>query len=192
MKKLSSVALFACLLVSTIVAVQAGERRVGGEAGSGELKTKVKPANTGVWINGEYVGHVDQFSGPGEHLYLPAGEHKVKLTRVFYEPHETTVTIKEGEETLLRHKMAPNGDKPAPGPYGRIKIQPTPELNVGLIVDGYHVGYADQVNKLAQTLLLSAGKHEIELVYEGYKPYKTTIEVEAGKKQILTPKMEKE
>ncbi|MEZ5396046.1 MAG: PEGA domain-containing protein [Bryobacterales bacterium] len=78
---------------------------------------------------------MDQFSGPGEHLYLSPGEHEVRLTRVFYKDHTQKVDIKAGETTLLSHKMEPNGDKPAPGPYGRIKIQPTPELDAGLIVD---------------------------------------------------------
>lgn len=180
----------AALLLSAGMTLPAGERRIGDHPDPGELKTKVKPDNTGVWIDGEYIGHADRFSGPGEHLYLPPGEHEVRLTRVFHHDHTETVNIQAGEKTVLRHKMQPNGDKPAPGPYGRIKIQPTPELNAGLIVDGYHVGYADQVNKVAQTLLLTEGTHTIELVYEGYKPYKTTIEVKAGEKKILTPKLE--
>ncbi|MEZ5396047.1 MAG: PEGA domain-containing protein [Bryobacterales bacterium] len=46
------------------------------------------------------------------------------------------------------------------------------------------------MNKIAQTPLLPAGTHTIELVYEGYKPFKQTIEVKAGEKMILTPKME--
>jgi hypothetical protein len=60
-------------------------------------------------------------------------------------------------------------------------------LNAALIVDGMHVGYADQVNKIAQTLLLLPGQHTIELRYAGYQPYVTTITVEANQKQILTP-----
>ncbi len=182
----------ALALAVLLPVMQAGDRRIGNHASPGELKTKVKPNNTGVWVDGEYAGHADRFSGPGERLYLDPGEHEIRLTRVFHHDHVEKVTIKSGEKTVLRHKMQPNGDKPAPGPYAKIKIHPSPELNAGLIVDGYHIGYADQVNKIAQTLLLPAGEHTIELVYEGYKPYKTTINVKAGEKKVLTPTMEPE
>jgi hypothetical protein len=60
-------------------------------------------------------------------------------------------------------------------------------LIAALIVDGMHVGYADQVNNIAETLLLLPGQHTIELRYAGYQPYVTTITVEANQKQILTP-----
>lgn len=183
----AGLALVALLLSSPAPAV-AGDRTIGTSSTPGVLKTKVKPDDAGIYVDGEYAGHADRFNGPGENLYLAPGEHEIRVSLVYYKDYTTKVTIQPGEKTVVQHAMAPSGEAHPTGPFGRIKISPPKsELNAAVIVDGMHVGYADQVNKIAQTLLLLPGPHKIELLYAGYQPYVTTITVEANKKQILTP-----
>lgn len=172
--------------------VHAGDKTVGSAANPGVLKTKVKPDDAGVWVNGEYVGHADRFSGPGENLFLPPGEHEIRFTMVYYQDYVEKVTIEPGEKTVIRKRLEPSDEKRPTGPFGKVKIHPAQALNAAVIVNGRHIGYADQINKIGQTLLLVPGKHEIELRYDGYKPYKTTIEVVAGARQVLTPTLEPE
>jgi len=181
----------ACLaLLAAAPSMDAGDKTVGSAANPGILKTKVKPDDAGVWVDGEYVGHADRFSGPGENLFLSPGEHEIRFTMVYYQDHTEKVTIKAGEKTVIRQKLAPSDEKRPTGPFGKVKIHPAQALNAAVIVNGRHIGYADQINKIGQTLLLMPGKHEIELRYEGYKPYKTTIEVTANQRQVLTPTLE--
>lgn len=166
----------------------AGDRKLGSASEPGVLKTKVKPDDAGVWVDGEYAGHADRFNGPGENLYLSPGEHEIRFTMVYFKDHTSKVTIVAGEKTVIRENLAPTGEAHPTGPFGQVKIQPTGELlNAAVIVDGMHIGYADQVNKIAQTLLLLPGAHKIEVVYAGYQPYVTTITVEANKKQVIVP-----
>lgn len=61
----------------------------GSGAGAGALDTDVWPARTQVWIDGRYVGFVDQFDGWPRYLWLPRGTYDV----VFY---------LEGFQTLAR------------------------------------------------------------------------------------------
>jgi hypothetical protein len=175
-------------LLGAIGPAFAGDRTIGSSPNPGVLKTKVQPDDAGIYIDGEYAGHADRFNGPRENLFLPPGEHEVRVSLVYYKDYVTKVTIQPGEKTVIRHAMEPSGEAHPTGPFGRIKIDtPKSDLNAAVIVDGMHVGYADQVNKIAQTLLLLPGEHKIELLYAGYQPYVTTITVEAGKKQILRP-----
>ena len=176
------------LLLGSFGSAMAGDRTIGSSPNPGILKTKVKPDDAGIYIDGEYAGHADRFNGPRENLFLTPGEHEVRVSMVYYKDYTTKVTIQPGEKTVMQHSMAPSGEAHPTGPFGRIKISPPKsELNAAVIVDGMHVGYADQVNKIAQTLLLLPGEHKIELLYAGYQPYVTTITVEANEKQILTP-----
>lgn len=167
----------------------AGDKTYGSAANPGILKTKVRPADAGVWIDGNYLGHADRFSGPGENLYLPPGEHEVRFTMVYFQDHVETVTIREGEKTIVRKKLEPSDEKRPTGPFGKVKIHPAGALNAAVLVNGRHIGYADQINKIAQTLLLEPGKHEIELRYEGYQPWKQTVEIQAGQRTVLEPQL---
>ena len=180
--------LLAGLLLGSFGSTMAGDRTIGSSPNPGILKTKVSPDDAGIYIDGEYAGHADRFNGPGEKLFLPPGEHEVRVSLVYYKDYTTKDTIQPGEKTVMQHSMAPSGEAHPTGPFGRIKIDtPKADLNAALLVDGMHVGYVDQVNKIAQTLLLLPGEHKIELRYAGYQPYVTTIQVEANKKQTLTP-----
>jgi hypothetical protein len=173
-----------------VSSLDAGDRTLGSAPDPGILKTKVKPDDVGVWVDGKYAGHTDRFSGPGEHLYLPPGRHEVRFTLAFFEDYTTTVDIQAGVKTFIRHRMEPSSEKPPDGPFGKVKIQPpTAELNAAVLVDGRQIGYADQVNKIAQTLLLETGEHKIELHYAGYRPYETTVHIEADKKYVITPSL---
>jgi hypothetical protein len=185
---LTGAALTLVLVMGSVSPALAGDKTLGRASDPGVLKTKVKPDDAGVWVDGEYVGHADRFNGPGEHLYLAPGEHEIRLTMVYFKEHTTKVTIAPGEKTVLRQHLEPSGEPHPTGPFGRVRIQPEGDLlNAAVIVDGMHIGYADQVNKIAQTLLLLPGEHKVEVIYTGYQPYVTTITVEANKKQIIVP-----
>lgn len=56
----------------------AGTRLVLGEP-SGCLSFRVRPDDTRVYLNGRYLGVVDQFDGWPDKLYLPPGEYRLRL-----------------------------------------------------------------------------------------------------------------
>jgi hypothetical protein len=67
--------------------------RVYGGQDQGNLKLKVKPRNAKVYVDGYYVGLVDEFDGAFQKLTLNGGRHKVELRAEGYETTEFDVLI---------------------------------------------------------------------------------------------------
>lgn len=57
------------------------------------MKLKVKPRNAKVYVDGYYVGLVDEFDGAFQKLTLNGGRHKVELRAEGYETTEFDVLI---------------------------------------------------------------------------------------------------
>jgi hypothetical protein len=67
--------------------------QVYGGHDQGALKLKVKPRNAKVYVDGYYVGLVDQFDGAFQKLTLNGGRHKVELRAEGYETTEFDVLV---------------------------------------------------------------------------------------------------
>jgi len=67
--------------------------RVYGGHDQGSLKLKVKPHSAKVYVDGYYVGLVDEFDGAFQKLTLNGGRHKVQLRADGYETTEFDVLI---------------------------------------------------------------------------------------------------
>ena len=65
--------------------------------GDGALKLKVKPADASVYVDGYYVGNVDQFDGMFQKLSLNGGTHHVEIKADGYETSEFDVLITPGK-----------------------------------------------------------------------------------------------
>jgi PEGA domain len=66
---------------------------VYGGHDQGQLKLKVKPRNAKVYVDGYYVGLVDEFDGAFQKLTLNGGRHKVELRAEGYETTEFDVLV---------------------------------------------------------------------------------------------------
>jgi hypothetical protein len=66
---------------------------VYGGHDQGSLKLKVKPRTAKVFVDGYYVGVVDEFDGAFQKLTLNGGRHKVELRADGYETTEFDVLI---------------------------------------------------------------------------------------------------
>jgi hypothetical protein len=64
-----------------------------GRGEQGNLKLKVKPRTAKVYVDGYFVGYVDQFDGSFEKLALNTGRHKVEVKAEGYETAEFDVLI---------------------------------------------------------------------------------------------------
>ena len=67
--------------------------QVYGGQDQGNLKLKVKPRNAKVYVDGFYVGLVDEFDGAFQKLTLNGGRHKLELRADGYETAEFDVLI---------------------------------------------------------------------------------------------------
>jgi hypothetical protein len=87
-------------------------RRVRRSAGStleqglsGGLQLDIEPRRALVYVDGWYVGVVDQFSGYYRHLEIAAGSHTIEILATDYEPLAFDVAISPGRTTTYRGSL---------------------------------------------------------------------------------------
>ena len=68
----------------------------------GGLQLDIEPRRALVYVDGWYVGIVDEFSGYYRHLEVPAGVHTFGIVATDYEPLEFDLTIAPGRTTTYR------------------------------------------------------------------------------------------
>jgi hypothetical protein len=72
---------------------------------SGSLRLKINPRQAQIYIDGYYVGVVDNFDGAFQKLGVEAGSHKVELKADGYEPIQFEVLITPGETVIYKGEM---------------------------------------------------------------------------------------
>jgi formylglycine-generating enzyme required for sulfatase activity len=121
----------------------------------GMLVVTTTPTGASVTVDGDFSGRT-----PLSLELRPEQSYRVELFKAGHEPSERRVRVEAGVETRLALDLAPiRGElRVAVGPPG-----------ARLRIDGRDVGPADQ------TLELTAEEHAVEIVLDGYAPYRTTV-----------------
>ncbi len=81
----------------------------GGYAGSdftGSIRLKVKPADASVYVDGFYVGIVDDFDGSFQKLRLDRGPHHIEMRQQNHQPLAVDVMIQEDFTITYRGELA--------------------------------------------------------------------------------------
>jgi hypothetical protein len=181
-----------------------GSVRYSGSA----LRTKVKPVETEVWVNGYFAGVVDDFDGVFQRLYLPAGEHDLEFHLDGYRNFRQRLYLNPGDTREITHQMVPaspgephsaplppralpeewtseaavpSGDRPA-SPFGILAIRVEP-ADAQIVVDGEVWLGTD--NRTELVIHVPAGWHELEVRKSGYQTFKTEVELAEGARTRL-------
>jgi len=86
---------------------QGSIRPVPGAAAYGGLSFDISPNDAGVWLDGEYVGSVGDFSPYAAPLTLTPGRHRIEVQADGYRPMAWDVNIVPGEVIPVRGAMQP-------------------------------------------------------------------------------------
>jgi hypothetical protein len=87
-----------------------------------EIKLDVRPSRAAVFLNGGYVGHVDEFNGPGQWMVVPSGPYDLRITLPGYLSFETQITVRPGQKLEVKTDLPPASIRDAAPLVGR---QPT-------------------------------------------------------------------
>jgi hypothetical protein len=79
-----------------------------GGSYDGGLRLKVKPSEAEVFVDGYYVGIVDEFDNPFQQLQLESGPHRVEVREDGYEPLTFEVRIVPGKTITYKSEMKKN------------------------------------------------------------------------------------
>ena len=108
--------LLLALLLPPVVVVQ---NQVLGEVAI-DGKTKVEKTS-GVWVDGQYVGYVNELVGDKKLLLLP-GEHEIAVRQAGYIEEVREVTVEPGKKTTIAISMRKDSSE-APATAGGSELE---------------------------------------------------------------------
>jgi hypothetical protein len=79
----------------------------GRSRGTGQLRLKVKPEHGQVYVDGYYVGEVDNFDGVFQRMPIEAGAHRVEIRAAGFQSVTFDVMVVPGETVTYKGQLRP-------------------------------------------------------------------------------------
>jgi PEGA domain-containing protein len=152
----------------------------------GELRfiAASKAAKTsGVWIDGQYVGYLDELKDDRKVMLLP-GEHQVAVRQSGYTDFTQQVVVEPGKALRLRVRMQLDPQARFPKVTSQIKLQVEPDRAAVFLDDGF-VGHVREFSGLGRSMLVSPGKHRIKVTLPGYQTFETEVNLLPRQKSTI-------
>ncbi len=165
----------AVLLASVVVA----QNQLLGEV---EILGKTKVDKTsGVWVDGQYVGYVEELTGDKKILLLP-GDHEIDVRQAGYLEQDQKITVEPGKKTTINASMQKDPKAQFPrGATAEVKLDVTPD-RAAVFVDDAYVGTPKQFGGLGRAMVIAPGKHHVKIALAGYQDFTTEINLRPGQK----------
>jgi PEGA domain len=141
--------------------------------------TKVE-RDSGVWVDGGYVGYVKELKGNKKVLLLP-GEHEIVVRQSGYDDFVQKIVVEPGQATAIRVVMRPSPKAQAPDITATLKLTVKPG-RAAVFLDDKFVGHASEFGGALHSMLISPGKHRIKVELPGYRTFETEVNLLAGQK----------
>jgi PEGA domain len=183
------------LLAATIAAAQNGRAPVVPTSSSkvmGEIKfegaTKVD-RESGVWVDGNYVGYMKELKGDKKLLLLP-GEHQIAVRQSGYDDFEQKIVVEPGQVQVVdvRMHLSPRATSPDITATLKLDVQPN---RAAVFLDGKFVGHAGEFGGALHSMLISPGKHRIKVELPGYRTFETEVNLLANQKSEVKTELVK-
>jgi hypothetical protein len=169
-------AIFFAILRPSIVVAQ---NQLLGEV---EIQGKTKIDRTsGVWVDGQYLGYVEELTGDKKILLLP-GDHEIDVRQAGYIEQGQKITVEPGKKTTINVSMQkdPKAQFPS-GATSQVKLDVTPD-RAAVFVDDAYVGTPKEFGGLGRAMLIAPGKHHVKIALAGYQDFTTEVNLRPGQK----------
>jgi hypothetical protein len=142
-----------------------------------EGKTKLE-RDSGVWIDGNYVGYLKELKGSKKVTLLP-GQHEVVVRQSGYQDYVEKIVVEPGQKRLVSVTMhlAPRASVPEITSTLKLKIKPK---RAAVFLDEKFVGHAADFGGAFRSMKISPGKHRIRVELPGYRTFDTEINLLAN------------
>ena len=159
--------------------VRAAQNQVMGELQfSGATKVE---RDSGVWIDGQYVGYLKELKGNKKIMLLP-GDHEISVRQAGYDDFTRRIVAEPGQVQPFHVKMEREPRTQYPSANAAIlKLNITPE-RAAVFVDGGYIGHASDFGGVFHSMLVIPGKHRIKIELPGYQTFETEINLLARQK----------
>jgi len=172
-----------CLALSglTIPFAAHAQNQVLGEL---QLVGKTKADKTsGVWVDGQYVGYVNELKDDKRILLLP-GEHEFAVRQSGYTDFRQKIVVEPHKRIVLKVVMLKDPRTHLPNVTSQIKLQVTPE-RAAVFVDDAFAGTVGEFSGAGHGMLVSPGKHRIKIALPGYQAFDTEVDLPAEQKIMI-------
>ena len=142
-----------------------------------EGKTKLE-RDSGVWIDGNYVGYLKELKGSKKVTLLP-GQHEVVVRQSGYQDYVEKIVVEPGQKRLVSVTMhlAPRASVPEITSTLKLQIKPK---RAAVFLDEKFVGHAADFGGAFRSMKISPGKHRIRVELPGYRTFDTEINLLAN------------
>lgn len=161
-----------CLLLLAAVAPHLkAQNQVLGEVAF-DAKTKIDKTS-GVWVDGQYLGYVDELKDKRKVLLLP-GKHEISVRQSGYSNFEEQVLVEPGKKTVIAVSMQKDPRAKLSAVTSQIKLKVTPD-NAAVILDGAFAGHVHEFGGVGRAMLVSPGEHHLKIDLPGYQVFETDV-----------------
>ncbi len=145
--------------------------------------------DSGVWIDGNYVGYVKELKGDKKVLLLP-GKHQIAVRQAGYTDFTRELVIEPGQvqEVQVAMQLLPGAKTPDVTSELKLSVQPK---RAAVFLDDKYVGHASELGGRFHSLLVSPGKHRIKIELPGYRTFETEVDILAGQKSEVKTELVK-
>jgi PEGA domain-containing protein len=138
---------------------------------------------SGVWIDGQYLGYVDELKGSKKILLLP-GTHKLSVRQNGYQEFTRDVTLQPGQKQVVTVTMVKAHGYVMPVVTSEIKISVNPD-RAAVFLDGQYVGHAGEFSGMGKSMIVAPGHRRLSISLPGYNTFNTEIDLVPNQKFVL-------
>ena len=139
-----------------------------------EFHAENKPAeSSGVWIDGQYLGYVNELKGNKKLLLLP-GEHEISIRQSGYLDFNERITVAPGRKIVMPVTMQKDSRAKSSAVKSQIKLKVKPD-RAAVFLDGAFAGTVREFNGWGQAMLVNPGRHHVRISLTGYVPFDTDL-----------------
>ena len=145
--------------------------------------------DSGVWIDGEYLGYVKELKGHKKVLLLP-GKHEISFRQAGYADLVKQIVVEPGQIQSVHVSMTilPGARHSDITATLKLTIQPK---RAAVFLDDRYIGHASEMGGSFHTLLVSPGKHHVRIALPGYRTFETDVDLLAGQKSEVKTELVK-
>jgi hypothetical protein len=174
-----------CLSIAATLASAQDSKLLGEVKFQGATKVE---RDSGVWVDGEYVGFLKELHGDKKLMLLP-GDHEISVRQSGYDGFLQKIVVEPGQIQTVRVtiRLSPRAQITDVTATLKLSIEPG---RAAVFVDDSYVGHASEFGGL-HSMLISPGKHRIKVGLPGYRTFETEVSLLAGQKSEVKTELVK-
>src|SRR5689334_6115664 len=150
--------------------------------------TKVEKTS-GVWVDGQYLGYLNELKGSKRILLLP-GQHQIVVRQAGYQEFTQQVVAQPGAKQTIQVTMQKDPSVRLPSITASVKLAVSPN-RAAVFVDGVYAGHVDEFDGPGQSMLIAPGRHKIMISLPGYESFETEVTLARDQQFQLKTELQK-